>query len=134
MMKLEWNLWFSSDLVATVKVTDQEQLVVDCSSILTIEQHAAVACVTEVARCLLAGKEINRYFNPTVDHEAEDVTVRCQWQRSGKLWMSGETTKRYMHASTVEEAMKRRRVFTCPKKVYESCPKRRQKQRIIIPS
>jgi len=93
---------------------------------LTMDETAAVHCFMQTLRCLSAGVSLQAYFNPTIHEEDDLVLVKCQWSRGGRLKMIGDADKHFMHAESVEQAMKRNRVFTCTRRVYKECPKTRR--------
>jgi hypothetical protein len=126
MAALEWNLYFKNDTVC-VSITGNEgfEPTVRQTGEMDANIHAAVHCALEVARCLMKGISIKHYFNPTMGEEAAEVWVKCQWMRSGKLFLVSETTKKYHHCMNVEEAMLQKRTFTCTRNLYNLIPKRR---------
>ena len=103
---------------------------------LSAREFSAMNAVLETVRCLSLGRSIDLHFNPTVPHNAEDEKlVKLKWMRSGKLAVLEEDTpKRWMHASTKEEAMGRKRSFTCTRRLLLELPRRREvPKKIIIP-
>jgi hypothetical protein len=126
MRQIEWNLYFNQDAICAV-INGREGIepTLKLTGDVDANTHATIHVIMEVARCLMNGQSINHYFNPTVVHSEEDEYVKCQWMRSGKLVSSGKADKKYMHADTVDEAMLRKRVFTCTRHLYSLMPKRR---------
>lgn len=106
------------------------------STALNSREFSAVNAMLETVRCLSLGLPIDLHFNPAVPHNLEDEKlVRLKWMRSGKLAVLEEDTpKKWQHASTVEQAMQRKRSFTCTRRVLLDLPRRRElAKRIIIP-
>lgn len=130
-MKIEWNLWINETTGIQIKGEGGQEPSIELlnKGEITADEHAAMFFVAEIARCLLAGRKIDTHFNPTKPLEkllAEEKLVRCKWTKSGKLLvLVDDENKRWKHASTVGEAMSRKRVFTCTREVYDATPKRR---------
>lgn len=126
MAALEWNLYFKNDAICiSITGNDGFEPVLKQTGELDANTHAAVHCVMEVARCLMRGVSINHYFNPTMSEDTAEVWVKCQWMRSGKLFLISDTTKKYHHCLNVEQAMMQKRIFTCTRNLYNLIPKRR---------
>ena len=129
-MKIEWNLWMDDTRGCQIVSRDGAiNVEYNREQSLTADENAAIHYVVELARQLLRGQPISHFQNPfLVIQEQVQKLVKCKWQRSGKLVMLGQLNpgdKRWKNANTVEEALAKKRVFTCTMAVYDSCPKRR---------
>lgn len=126
MALLEWNCYFNNDAICvTITSNNGMEPKLTIHGDVDANTHAAIHCLSEVARCLAQGISIPHYFNPTLGQQEVEVLVKCQWMRSGKLFCAGDTSKKYHHCTTVEQAMMQRRVFTCTRSLYNLIPKRR---------
>ena len=76
------------------------------------------------------GIDIERWFTPDRNVERDTEMIKCQWRSDGTLRVIEEhAPKRFLHASSVDEAMSRSRNFTCSRYLYKVCPKRRGKDK-----
>lgn len=92
-------------------------------SVLSGNETTAVSVATEIVRCLNTGKPIDRHFAPMEDDAVGQQLMRCMWKRNGALEIvSDREVRKYNHASTVTEALERRRVFTCVRSLYNRLP------------
>lgn len=90
------------------------------------EQNAITAIVNTLT-ALSSGKVIDQYFNPTHDEADDELVVKCEWMRSGKLRLHGVATRSFNFCNTTTAALGKNRMFTCPKRVYRNLPERKQK-------
>ena len=125
MEKIEWNLWMSNGTGAQIFTDDNDRLVATITGEHDANTMLAFGFVLEVAKALLQGQEINRYFKPIEPNPDALEIVRCQWLRSGKLRCFGLATKKHRHAESVDQAIMRHRVFTCTRDLYDRLPKQR---------
>ena len=96
------------------------------SNSLSEQELAFLFIVQEGLRCLSSGKEISLHFNPYEDSEDENMIVRCQWGKTGVLRLLDENyPSLFQHATSVGQALRRHRNFTCPKSVYRRIPRKR---------
>jgi len=94
------------------------------------EELAMVNVIARTIHCFMLSVPINHYFNPVTDLSREGELVKLEWLRSGKLLLRDKhASKKYQHASTIDEAMVRRRVFTCPRYLYMRLPPCRPKRK-----
>lgn len=114
------------DTYVQVMCDEGKDPVVRQTGILNADEVAALNCMVQTLRCLSGGINIHHYFNPTIKTEEDFAIVKCQWTRHGKLKLVGDVEKQFLHAASVEEALKRNRVFTCTRRVYMECPKSRR--------
>lgn len=128
-MSLQWRLYFNNDTAfVSIQAAPFEEPTIEITGTVDAEIHAAVHYVLEVARRLSKGQSIEHYLDPVKKPVGEVKILKCKWMKSGKLWCFGETTKRFHHSETVEEAVSQRRVFTCPETIFVSIPKVRGKR------
>jgi hypothetical protein len=133
-MRIEWNLWIDEYNGMTIKGEEGQEPYIDLRpGPVTADQHAALHLIAEIARALLMGQRIDHLFVPRSlqkiyinNSGPSEIFLRCQWMKSGKLIMLKECNKRWQHAETVDEAILRKRVFTCTRELYEILPKRRR--------
>lgn len=103
---------------------------------LAAREFSAMNAILETIRCLSLGLNIDHHFNPLTAHTFDDEKLmKLQWMRSGKICVLEEDTpRRWKHASTVDQAVNRKRSFTCTRKLFGELPKRRPSQKkLIIP-
>ena len=75
----------------------------------------------------LKGESIPYNLNPRKEQNQFDI-IKCQWTEAGYLRIYDQSPdKKFRHAETVEQAMKRNRNFTCTRSLYECLPTRRIK-------
>lgn len=93
---------------------------------LNPNEVVAVTIFSETLRCLSQGKPLDLHFKP-LDNPADYTTIYlCQWTRSGKLTVKSDNySKRYQHANNVNEAIARKRTFTCCRAVFSQLPPRK---------
>jgi hypothetical protein len=115
------------DSYVQIQAEEGKEPVARSTGIFTTDELAAVQCMVQVVKCLSAGISFQAYFNPTVSSEEDNELVKCRWSRAGVLKLEGITTKRFLHAENVAQAIERRRVFTCTRRVFRECPKTRGK-------
>jgi hypothetical protein len=80
-----------------------------------------VNVIVETMKAQAKGIPINRYFNPLrkskikfKEEEKENFKYyKMKWNKNGTLKMVGPTDKRFRHVNTAEEAILRKRIFTC---------------------
>ena len=95
---------------------------------LSVQEASAVHCIMQSLNALSSGKNVEAYFNPIPRdvmemEESRKVVVRCRWRRSGTLLIgTTPTTKKYLHATTVSEALSRKRAFTCTLLIANQLP------------
>jgi hypothetical protein len=124
----EFSLHFSDSKFANVEWTLGGVVTIQQIGKLNANEHAALACAVEIAKSLSIGKKIDRYFNPTDSDTDHSTVVKCKWMKSGRLSLeSSSVDKTFHHATNVEQAVSRKRVFTCTMALYKILPKWRQK-------
>ncbi len=75
--------------------------------------------VVESIKALQKGLSLNRYFNPNIrihdepDDNETGTYMKLMWTKRGQLRIVGMSDKRYQHATNAEEALERKRTFTC---------------------
>jgi len=116
------NIIINADKNGKVKIGRTESL--------SDQDLALIFIITQGIRCYSRGIEIENYFDPY--HKTKEVLhdplYKCEWMESGKLKLRNENyNKKFKHANTPEEALKRHRIFTCNKSVYDLTPKTRIK-------
>lgn len=117
------------DLFVEISGSSTSELRIRPSGTFTANENAAINALVETLRCLSSGKTIDRHFNPTRRHDEKPRVYKCKWERSGKLRVLEEdATSKFQHANSVEEALQRKRIFTCSSELYETLPKRRMKE------
>ena len=92
---------------------------------LSSEEMAVAATITQCLVCLRNGRLVDFKIDPNSFTLADEI-VKCQWMPSGNLLHRGKADKHYQYATTAEEAMSRRGVFTCQEKLYLLLPKKRE--------
>ena len=115
--------------VAEVRCSEGHEPVTRCPEPFDGQELAVLAVITETIRAWSAGVPIDRHFNPTKSSAEDLVLVLCLWERSGKLIVKEEVPERkYQHADTVDEAVQRKRSFTCYRSLVSQLPSRREKE------
>lgn len=125
MTKYECNLTLGS-LFIQMQAEHGKDPVMKASGPMTANQMAGTNAIMQVLRCLSLDRMIDATFNPTYDEAAGNEIVKCRWERSGNLKLIGTVTGTYMHALSIEEAIQRIRIFTCPRHLFDRLPKKRQ--------
>lgn len=92
---------------------------------VSANELAGLHGILEIIQCLSTGKEIGPHFNPTENHAEEDQVIKCMWDRSGNLRIVGPTDRFHQHAETVDDALKRNRVFTTTRRISKKLPLKR---------
>ncbi len=120
---IECNLTIGDKFVFIKPNKDGECQVSMAGQGFNVEEIAAVSVIARTIRCFVLGIPINHYFNPVTDASRENELVKLEWLRSGKLLVRDEhASKKYSHAATIDEAIVRKRVFTCPRRLYVRLP------------
>lgn len=93
---------------------------------LSPNEVTAVSIFSETLRCLSQGKPLDLHFKP-LENPADRTTIYlCKWLKSGRLQVKSENYgKRYQHADSVDEALIRKRTFTCSRATFCQIPPRR---------
>lgn len=121
--KIECNLTIGDKFVFIKPDKNGECQINMAGQQFSVEEIAIVNVVAKTIRCFLLGVPINHYFNPVTDASRENELVKLEWLRSGRLLLRNEhANKKYQHAATIDEAMVRRRVFTCPRYLHVRLP------------
>jgi hypothetical protein len=108
--------------IAEIACVHGKDPVVRMHDTLSADEAALINVIMESVRCLSTGKSIDRYFNPTADNAKQDELVHMEWDRHGKLLYKGMAEDKFLHASTVQEAVRRRRKFTCFRSLVNKLP------------
>lgn len=123
-MKYEINITMGDRFIGIESETNREPAI-RMDGTIEANEHAAIAAITEILRCLSWGKGIDSHFNPTEVHSDDYTILKCKWERSGKLKILDVSNKKFLHAETVEEAKSRSRTFTCYKNLFRQLPDKR---------
>lgn len=93
---------------------------------LSMRESFALACIQYLLELTVSDEISDEDFVHRMQEvcgkgKQRDRMVRCEWMRSGNLLLrkSNETVS-YLHANTVEEALKRKRIFTTSMSVFKS--------------
>lgn len=81
------------------------------------------------------GIPLNRYFFPQINkkiaeqaQELSEPYFKLKWGKTGILRPIGPTNKRFQHVINPEDALKRKRVFTCDMEIVSQIPRRKISQ------
>lgn len=122
--KYEANIYIGDSLVQIV-ADPGEPIKFTTLTNLNGDELTAAHIIKEVFSCLLAGKSLDSHFNPFDNSDDDIVIVKCKWERNGNLSFIGETKDKHLHAISVQDALDRKRIFTCSKALYKRIPMRR---------
>ena len=93
------------------------------------EYFQFLAVIIETLKAMRKGIEVNRHFCPVPDEKRTKIVFsafpKFKWTKSGILKFLGMSTKKFMHANTVDEAISRARVFTCNNEIATMIPVRK---------
>lgn len=93
---------------------------------MSANEATAISYIATILNHLYANRSIKHCMRLEVPPDAFHV-VKCQWKPSGVLEIVDENPPtRFLHCDKPQEAMTRKRNFTCTKMVYECLPKRRK--------
>lgn len=98
------------------------------NGILNQDELAMVGIISSLVRQLTIGNPLCYVFKPEEEIEVHRL-VMCEWMINGGLRIKpGTATRKYQHAETQEEALKRERSFTCEYSLAIMLPKKREKK------
>lgn len=93
---------------------------------LTQNELSAIAEISSLIRQLANGKDICYSFDPEKERDTNRL-VLCEWGRDGAFRVKKPHAKRkFCHAATVQEALGKRRGFTCTWELAQRIPKNRE--------
>lgn len=92
---------------------------------LNAEELSFAFIVKEAITCLATGKPLDSHFNP-YEIQSDGIIYKCQWGRTGVLRVLNENAKiKFLHATTISDAVSRKATFTCSKSLFSKLPLRR---------
>lgn len=110
--------------VISINPTNCEVVSQQHISILTAEELAVVANISQCIARLQNGKLVEYNFQPNSFEDPSEI-IRLEWLESGNLKNCGPVKKIYNLVDTVNDALISKRVFCCERKLVSSLPKRR---------
>jgi len=102
------------------------KLTLSRNNLLTSDEVAVIACISELNRRLSSGKIVYYDFDAkSFENMAKDI-VKCEWLRSGNLKVHGLTDSKRRWCETIDEAIWQPRTFTCNRSMSILLPPHRK--------
>lgn len=89
-----------------------------------------IAWLEELTRAYCNGELIAKRFDVLFNSPKEYRTIKCKWTKAGYLRIIGPVQKnkysKLFHCHTIDEALKKKSVFTISEKIVYDVPKKKE--------